>query len=172
MEVIEIRGNINSTFSELERLRKEKEEREKKEAEAKRERERLEREKREAEWKEKHPMLAKHTYVSFFNHETYTWDGQYVDVKFYEWSNVYAEPRQFKFFVPFCRFLDECGVTLEDEDISAIKLTCGCHVICKPGCSNAVMGKTYVDMVDRFNEAKAAAKVLATVPAVINAGES
>jgi hypothetical protein len=34
------------------------------------------------------------------------------------------------------------------------------------------MGKTYVDMIDRFNEAKAAAKVLATVPAVINVGES
>ena len=162
--VLEIRGNINAAFIEIEKLKKEREAKEKAEAEARREKEKLEREEKERQWKEEHPMLAKHTYVSFWNHDTYSWDGQYVNIKFYEWSNVHAQPREFKYFVPFVKFLDECGITLTDDDVSNIKMTCGYHVICKPGCSNAVAGRTYDDMVDKFNNASVAARVLATVP--------
>ena len=84
-----------------------REEREKAEREEKWRKEREEREKKEAEWKKEHPILDKYTYMSYYNYDTYGWEGYYINVHFYEWSDINSSPRIFPYstsFYIFCRW--------------------------------------------------------------------
>ena len=148
----------------LEQIEKEKEEREKAEREAKYAEERRKREEREAEWKVKHAVLDKYTYISPWNYETYSWIGDYINLRFYEWSDIYSEPKYFSHTTAFFKFLDSSGIMPTEGDVEFIKHNAGCHVICKPGCSEIIVKKTYCELKEEFERISSLAKVLATVP--------
>ena len=167
-DIIEIRNNITHTVLHLEQLEKEREEREKAEREAKYAEERRKREELEAEWKTKHAVLDKYTFISPWNYETYSWIGDYINLRFYEWSDIYSEPRYFSHTTAFFRFLDSSGIMPTDADVNLIKQS-GCHVICKPGCSELIVKKTYCELKEEFERINSLAKVLATVPDIDDA---
>ena len=148
-DIFEIRGTITPTIERLEREAKEREEREKAEREAK-----------EAKWKEEHPILDKYTYISAWNFDTYSWPGDYCNIRFYEWSNIDSEPRFFPYSIEFYRFLDECKLNLTPEQNTKIKANPGCHITCVPGTHDLVIGISYDSLKSQFNTAK----VLAAVP--------
>ena len=120
-DIIEIRSNINPMIDWLTQKEIEREEREKAEREAKWEAERKEREERERKWKEEHPILDKYTYMSQWNYETYSYQGESVNYYFYEWSDITSEPRYFGFSIPFYKFLDFCKMKFTDEDNDKLK---------------------------------------------------
>ena len=164
-DIFEIRGNITPTIERLEQLAKEREEREKAEREAKWAKEREEREAKEAKWKEEHPILDKYTYISAYNFETYSWPGDYCNVRFYEWSNINSEPKFFSHSIAFYRFLDECKLNLTPEQNTKIKANPGCHITCVPGTHDLVIGISYESLKSQFNMAK----VIAPVPELSSA---
>ena len=104
-DIFIIRGNITPMIARLEQLTKEREEREKAEREERWKREREERERKAQEWKILHPILDKFTYISAYNYDTYSWPGDYVNIRFYEWSNIESEPKFFSHSIAFYRFL-------------------------------------------------------------------
>lgn len=165
-DILVIHGNITPTVHRLEKLAKEREEREKKELEERRERERQEREAKDLAWKKAHPVLDKFTYISSWNYDTYSWPGDYVGISFYEWSNINSNPIKFDYSIAFFKFLDKCGIMPTEADVAKIKRKSGCHIVCKPGCNELIVGETYEEMCNSFNSAKTLAKVLAVVPEV------
>jgi len=166
--MIVIRGNITPMMEKIALLAKEREEREKAEREAKLEAERKEREAKAEAWKKEHPVLDKYTYISHYNYETYSWPGDYCNIFFYEWSNVNSEPRRFPYTVEFFKFLDKCKIMPTDENVNKFKAKSGCHIICKPGCSELIVGDSYESMRSQFNAAANLGKILASVPEVTN----
>lgn len=168
-DIIEIRNNITNTVIRLEQIEKEKAEREKAEREAKYEEERKKREKEEAEWKVKHRVLDKYTYISPWNYNTYSWIGDYINLRFYEWSNIHSEPKFFSHSTAFFRFLDDCGIMPAEDDVKLFKQFTGCHAVCKPGCSEIIIKRTYEEMKEEFERVSTLAKVLATVPDIDDA---
>lgn len=144
----------------LERLRLEQEAHEKAEREERMQREREERERKESEWKLAHPVLNKYTFMSYYNYETYSWQGDYCNVFFYEWSNLNIKPIHFPYSIAFFRFLDDSKIMPTDDDVNKIKLNKGSHIICRPGSTDLIIGESYDAMRSKFY----AAKVLATVP--------
>jgi hypothetical protein len=172
-DIFEIRGNINPLIKRLEQLEREREEREKAERDARYERERLERERKEAEWKANHPILDKFTYINSWNYETYSWPGDYFNIRFYEWSNIESEPRFFSHSIAFYRFLDDCKINLTSEQNNKIKMNPGCHITCIPGTHDIIIGTSYDSLRSQFNTAKVLAPVpeletTSNVPAVVN----
>ena len=155
MDMILIRSNITPTMERLECLRLEQEAREKAERE--------ERERKELEWKSAHPVLDKYTYMSYYNYETYSWQGDYYNIYFYEWSNLNIKPIHFPYSIAFFRFLDESKIMPTEDDVNKIKLNKSSHIICRPGTTDLIIGESYDAMCSKFY----AAKVLATVPDVV-----
>lgn len=162
-DIFEIRGNITPTVERLEQLANEREEQERKEREAKYERDRKEREAREAKWKLEHPILDKYTYMSEWNYETYSWIGDYINTRFYEWSDINREPMFFSHSIAFYKFLDKCKLNLTEEDNNKIKLG-GCYITCVPGSHNLIVGKSYEELKSRFHMAVNLNKILEPVP--------
>lgn len=165
-EILVIRGNITPTIERLEQLAKEREEREKLEREARWAKEREEREAKVAKWKEEHPVLDKYTFISSYNYDTYSFQGDYLNLYFYEWSNIKSNPINFRYSIEFFKFLDRCKIMPTDDNVKKIKCKSGCHVICKPNCTELIIGDTYDEMVKKFSEFNVTANVLATVPTV------
>jgi hypothetical protein len=153
-EIFVVRGNITPMIARLEQLTKEREEREKAEREERWKREREERERKAQEWKNLHPILDKFTYISAYNYDTYSWPGDYVNIRFYEWSNLDIEPKFFSHSIAFYRFLDECKINLTDEQNNKIKSNSGCHITCIPGTHDLVIGTSYDSLKSNFNLAK------------------
>jgi hypothetical protein len=149
-DIFEIRGNITHTITRLEQLRIEKEAREKEEREAKFERERKEREAKTEAWKKEHWVLAKYTFISQYNYDTYYWPGDVCNVNFYEWSDIYREPIKFSHTIKFFKFLDSSKINVTDADVNKFKATQGCHIVCKPGKNELIVGETYEIMKNRF----------------------
>lgn len=162
-EIIEIRSNINPMINWLVEAEKEREEREKKEREEKYAKEREERDRKEAEWKKEHPILDKYTYISSWNYNTYSYQGDAVNIYFYEWSDIEREPRMFYFIIPFYRFLDACKINFTEEDNSKLKTNKTIYVVCKPGCNDLIMETNYESLKSRFM----AEKILETVPNIL-----
>jgi len=154
-DIFEIRGNITPTVERLEQLRIEQEAREKAEREERMERERKEREARAEAWKKEHWILDKYTFISQYNYSTYSWPGDLCDVSFYEWSDIYREPIKFSHTVSFFRFLDSSKINVTDADVNKFKSTPGCHIVCKPGKNELIVGETYEVMKNRFITEKA-----------------
>lgn len=163
-DIIEIRSNINPMIDWLAQVEHEREEHEKAEREAKWERDRKEREEREAKWKEEHPILDKYTYMSQWNYETYSYQGEAVNYYFYEWSNIHSEPMLFNFSIPFYRFLDKCKMDFTENDNAKLKAHRTCHIVCKPECNSLIIEPSYEAMKTAFENVKVVGKVLATVP--------
>ncbi len=163
-DILEIRSNITPMITRLARLEAERLERERLEREERMERERKEREERANNWKKEHPVLDKYTYISYYNYDTYSWQGDYCNVHFYEWSNANVAPKKFPYTIGFFRFLDDCKIMPTQADVDKIKRTSGCHIICKPGSKELIVGETYDKMVTEFNTCKA----LEAVPTVNN----
>ena len=161
-DIFVIRGNITPTIERLERERIKREAQEKAEREAKWAKEREEREKKEAEWKKEHPILDKFTYISYHNFDTYSWPGDYCNIRFYEWSDINREPRFFSHTIGFYRFLDECKLNLTEAQNSKIKANMGCHITCIPGTHDLLIGPSYESLKSQFNMAM----VLGPVPEV------
>lgn len=164
-----IRGNINSSIERIEQLRIEREEREKKEREERWRLEREERERKEEEWKKAHPILDKYTYISYHSYETYSWQGEYCNVRFYEFSDINRSPRHFPYTTEFFKFLDKYGIMPTQEDVNKFKHCSGCHIVCKPGCSEVIVGKTYEEMKEKFELYALASKLVSTVPDIDDA---
>ena len=152
-EYIEIRSNINAAVIRIEQLERERAEKEKLEREARWERERIERERLNKEWDDAHPMLKKYSFISYYNHEYYSYAGRSCDIRFYEWSDLHSEPRLFKTDIPFYRFLDECHLLINDDLNSKLKLYPISYVICKPGSSDIIIGSTYDNMRIQYLDA-------------------
>lgn len=166
-EIIEIRSNISSTLEHIEQLMKEKAEKEKAEREAKWAKERAEREEKEKVWKATHPILDKFTYMSYYNYETYSWMGDYINVKFYEWSNINSEPRNFPYSIAFYKFLDECKLNWTNELNNKLKASInGCFITCIPGTRDLILAKNYESLKSQYNLAISTSKVLETVPEI------
>jgi len=159
-DIFVIRGNITPAVERLEQIAKEREEREKAEREERYKREREERERKAEEWKKAHPILDKFTYISAYNYDTYSWPGDYINVRFYEWSNIESEPRFFAHSIAFYKFLDECNINLTIEQNNKIKANCGCHITCIPGTHDLVVGTSYDSLKSSFN----LANILKPVP--------
>ena len=158
-DIFEIRGNINHTVIRLEQLTKEKEERERQEREA---RWAKEREVKEAVWKKEHFILDKYTYMSQWNWETYSWVGDYINMFFYEWSNIDSKPRHFPYSTEFYRFLDSSKLNLTDEINKLFRSKSGCHMICIPNTHNLLIAESYDELKEKFN----LSKVIENVPEV------
>jgi hypothetical protein len=154
-DIFEIRGNITPTIERLEQLRIEQEEREKAEREAKYERERKEREAKAEAWKKEHWILDKYTFISQYNYETYSWPGDICNVHFYEWSDIYREPIMFSHTVGFFKFLDFSKINVTDADVNKFKANPGCHIVCKPGKNELIVGESYEVMKNKFLTEKA-----------------
>ena len=165
-DILEVRGNINDTIVRIEQLAKEKEEREKAEREAKWERERKEREREQAAWKEEHWVLDKYTFMSQWNWKTYCWPGDYVNLFFYEWSDINSTPRHFPNTTELYKFIDECKLNLTDEINDKFKRTAGCHMICIPGTHDLIIAETLQDLRREFESKSRLATVLKSVPVV------
>ena len=165
-DILVVRGNINDTIVRLEQLAKEKEERERAEREARWAKEREEREAREAAWKKEHYILDKYTYMSQWNWETYSWVGDYINLFFYEWSDINSEPRHFPHTTALYRFLDSSKLNLTDEINNRFKQTPGCHMTCVPGTHDLIIGLTYQDLKRQYEEKTSLAKILKDVPSV------
>jgi hypothetical protein len=165
-DIFEIRGNITPTIKRLEQLAKEREEREKAEREAKWERERKEREEKDRLFKIEHPVLDAYTYISAYNFDTYSWPGDYVNIRFYEWSNINCEPKFFSHSIPFYRFLDECKINLTPDQNGKIKGNSGCYITCIPGTHDLIIVKSYDELKTEFHKASNLAKILEPVPEV------
>jgi hypothetical protein len=165
-DIMEIRSNINPMIDWLTQKEIEREEREKAEREAKWERERKEREEKEAKWKSEHPILDKYTYMSQWNWETYSYQGEAVNYYFYEWSNIYGEPRKFDFSIPFYKFLDFCKMDFSDDDNNKLKSNKTCYIVCKPGCNSLIIEPSYEALKEAFEKCKTVGRVLATVPEI------
>ena len=158
-----IRGNINSSIERIEQLRIEREEREKQEREERWRLEREERERKEEEWKKAHPVLEKYTYISYHNYETYNWQGELCNVFFYEFSDIHRNPRKFPYTTEFFRFLDKYNIMPTQEDVNKFKYGYGCHIVCKPGSSEIIVGKTYEEMKQQFESYSLTAKLIADI---------
>ena len=168
-EFIEIRSNISPALERIDQLVREREEREKSEREAKWAREREEREKLSNEWKALHPILDKFTYMSYYNYETYSWQGDYYNVKFYEWSNIDSEPRHFPYSIAFYRFLDECKLNLTDALNNKIKACkSGCFITCIPGTHDLLVADSYESLRNQYNIAVSTNRVLEDVPDIMD----
>jgi len=154
-DIFEVRGNINPTMERMERLRIEREEREKTEREARYERERKEREERSAAWKKEHWILDKYTFISEYNYNSYCFQGDKCDIKFYEWSDINREPLKFPNIIPFFRFLDSSKIFITDGDVNKFKTHIGCHIVCKPNSNHVIVGDNYEDMKNKFLTEKA-----------------
>ena len=159
-DIFEIRGNITPTVERLEQLRIEQEAREKAEREERMERERKEREAKAEAWKKEHWILDKYTYISQYNYNTYSWPGDLCNISFYEWSDIYREPIKFSHTVPFFKFLDSSKINVTDADVNKFKANPGCHIVCKPGKNELIVGETYEVMKNKF----ITEKVLMSVP--------
>ena len=151
--ILIIRSNINSEFNRFERMAKERAEKERLERAASWERERMEREAKEAEWKKSHPILGKYTYISMFNYDTYSWDGYYYNVYFYEWSDINSNPKRFPYSTALYKFLDSSKINLTDEQNDIIKTRTGIHMICIPGTHDLVLGNTHEELKEKFEAA-------------------
>ena len=165
-DILVVRGNINDTIVRLEQLAKEKEERERVEREARWAKEREEREAKEAAWKKEHFILDKYTYMSQWNWETYSWVGDYINLFFYEWSDINSEPRHFPHTTAFYRFLDSSKLNLTDEINEKFKHVPGCHMTCVPGTHDLIIGITYQDLKRQYEEKTSLANILKDVPSV------
>ena len=159
-----IRGNITPAFNRYEQLAKEREERERAEREERWAREREERERKEAEWKVEHPILAKYTYMSYSNYETYSWTGYLYNVNFYEWSNIDNKPRRFSYSIEFYRFLDTCKINLTDAQNELLKNNMNCHVTCVPGTHDLIVALTFDELKREYDKLSNLAKILEPVP--------
>jgi hypothetical protein len=159
-DIFEIRGNITPTVERLEQLRIEQEAREKAEREERMERERKEREARAEVWKKEHWILDKYTFISQYNYDTYSWPGDLCNISFYEWSDIYREPIKFSHTIPFFKFLDSSKINVTDADVNKFKVNPGCHIVCKPGKNELIVGETYEVMKNKF----ITEKVLMSVP--------
>lgn len=158
-DIFEIRGNITPTIARLEQLRIEQEAREKAEREERMERERKEREAKAEAWKKEHWLLDKYTFITHYNYETYSWVGDRCDVYFYEWSDIYREPIKFPYTISFFKFLDSSKINVTDADVNKFKATNGCHIVCKPGKNELIIGESYEIMKNRFLTEKALMEV-------------
>lgn len=176
-DIFIIRGNITPMIARLEQLTKEREEREKAEREERWKREREERERKAQEWKILHPILDKFTYISAYNYDTYSWPGDYVNIRFYEWSNIESEPKFFSHSIAFYRFLDECKINLTVEQNNKIKANNGCHITCIPGTHDLVIGTSYESLkncltlakiLKPVNESESKSSSVSNLPAIIN----
>lgn len=163
-EILVIRGNINHSFNRIEVLTKEREEREKAEREEKWRKEREEREKKEAEWKKEHPILDKYTYMSYYNYDTYSWEGYYINVHFYEWSDINSSPRIFPYTTNFYKFLDKCQINLTQEQNDIFKTKNGCHITCIPGTHDLIVSTSYEKLKEDYERITVLSKVLEPVP--------
>ena len=68
------------------------------------------------DWRDKHPNMWRFTSATFYNqHPTRNGLGATApcDISFYEWSDVFREPRKFSTYLDLYEFLDECGLCLE-----------------------------------------------------------
>lgn len=165
MKTIEIRSNINSAFSEIERLRLIREEREKKEREEKWEREAAERKRLTDEWQNTHPNLFKYTYASYYSKDTFNYDyGAFCRIHFYEWSNVDSQPIVFERYTRLYQFLDNCGLFIEQKDNEMIKPLASCFISCKPNSKELIVCATYDELKRKMHEAKMLASILEPVP--------
>ena len=168
--VIEIRGNINSYLNELQRIAAEREEREKKEREEKWKRDEEERKRKAAEFESEHPNMSKYTYASHYNYATFNFDyGGYCKIHFYEWSDVYSEPRIFERYCRLYDFLDKCGIILNRDDDDRIKPLASCYITCKPGSKDLFVCTTYNELKEKVEESKKLATILSSVPDVSSA---
>jgi hypothetical protein len=165
-DIIEIRSNINPMIDWLAQKEKEREEREKAEREAKWERDRIEREEKERKWKEEHPILDKYTYMSQWNFETYSYQGESVNYYFYEWSDLNREPRYFPFSIPFYKFLDSSKIDMVDEENNRLKAFKTCYITCVPGQNRLIIEQTFDKLKESFENVKIVGRVLATVPEI------
>ena len=163
-EILVIRGNITPSFNRFEELVKAREERERLEREEKWKKEREEREQKEADWKKEHPILDKFTYLSYYNYETYGWNGYLIDVYFYEWSDINSNPRKFPYSTEFYKFLDACKINLTQEQNDLFRGKSGCHITCIPGTHNLIVSKTYDELKVEYEKASVLSKVLESVP--------
>ena len=169
-KIIEIRSNINTAIVEIERLRIEREAREKAEREAKWEREAAERKRLTEEWQNTHRNLFKYTYASYYNKDNFNYDyGAYCKIHFYEWSNVDSEPIIFERYTRLYKFLDDCGLFIEEKDNNMIKPLASCYISCKPGTKDLIVCSTYGELKSKMDEAKTLANVLASVPEIDDA---
>lgn len=167
--IVIIRSNITPTINRLEQLAREKEEKEKAERNARWERERAERAEKEAAWKKEHPILDKFTYISHYNYETYSYPGEYINVRFYEWSDITCEPLHFSYSIEMYKFFDKCKINLTDTDNNKIKTNRGCHITCAPGTCDLIIGKDYDDLKNKYDTIKVLKSVSVTnnLPTVI-----
>ena len=155
-QILRLRKNIlegSGTVSHQEAI-------EKAEREERMERERKEREARAEAWKKEHWILDKYTYISQYNYDTYSWPGDLCNISFYEWSDIYREPIKFSHTTPFFKFLDSSKINVTDADVNKFKANPGCHIVCKPGKNELIVGETYEVMKNKF----ITEKVLMSVP--------
>lgn len=162
-EVLIIRGNITPSFNRFEELVKEREERERLAREEKWKKEREERGRKEAEWKKEHPLLDKYTYISYYNYDDYSWSGYYINVHFYEWSNINSSPRIFPYSVEFYKFLDSCKINLTQEQNDLFRNNNGCHITCVPGTHNLIVALSYEKLKEEYERVSVLSKVLEPV---------
>lgn len=166
--IIEIRSNITESvcrFVEAEALRLKREEEERK---ARWEREQKLREEETNKWKEEHPNLEKYTYCSYYCRNTFNYEyGGSCKIHFYEWSNINSEPIVFNYYPYFYRFLDECKILLSYDENCELKSVNSVFVTCKPGCKELIIGKTYDELRDKYNNILSLSNVLSSVPEVI-----
>lgn len=165
-DILVIRGNITHAVERFAMMAKEREEREKAEREEKFKREAAERALKEDEWKKEHPILDRFTYISYYNHESYSWPGEYVNIRFYEWSDINSVPKHFPYSIEFYRFLDASKINLTAEQNSKLKYSSGYHVICIPNTHDLIIAKTYEELKTEFYKAENLSKILAPVPDV------
>lgn len=152
-KILVVRSNITSMIEHIAELERLREEREKAEREERMKRDREERERKEAEWKAEHPILDKFTYISHYNYETYSWPGDYCNVRFYEWSDINREPRFFSHTIAFYKFLDLCKINFTDANNNKMKSNKGSYITCIPGTHDIIIGDTYESLKNQYNVA-------------------
>jgi hypothetical protein len=146
---------------------KEREERERAERDAKWRKDQEERERLSKEWMETHKNLYKHTYMSYYNRETFDYgNGPFCDIHFYEWSNIDSWPLKFDKYGWFYKFLDESDLWIDVDTNLKMRSYSHVFITCKPGSKDLIVCNSYEELKREFHLAENTAKVLAVVPEI------
>lgn len=104
-----------------------------------------------------------HGFISEPNTYAYTYEYDYCNIYFYEYSSVDGNQKKFTSRRAFFKFCEDCHINVDKEIRSVIKNTYQIYMTCFPGKSELMLSTTYAGLKENLKRYDKISHSLSTV---------
>lgn len=92
--------------------------------------------------------------TSYTSYSGYSGSGSYHNIYFYEWGDMTRSAKRFETINGFIEFLNECNLTITEEQKDLLEKNSWCYATCAPHRNILMVSEKYLELKDKFDNLK------------------